>query len=80
MRKIPKVVPISQAKRTRLSRIPQNEEDLQTLTCRQTLNQISFQLDAFLPSGGGPKRGATRRGKLLTFPHDNADSNADELD
>ena len=44
MRKTPKVVPISEAKRITRSSTPQGEEELPTLTCRRTLNQISFQL------------------------------------
>jgi hypothetical protein len=79
MRKTPKVVPISEAKRITRSSTPQGEEELPTLTCRRTLNQISFQLGWPLFAENTPNVKPSR-GKLVPFPTDSNHSNKGEVE
>jgi len=79
MRKTPKVVPISEAKRTTRRSTPPGEEELPTLTCRQTLNQISVQLEWPLFAEHTPNLKPSR-GKLVPFPTDSNPSNTGEVE
>jgi hypothetical protein len=80
MRKTPKVIPISEAKRTTQSSIPQNKEELATLTCRQTLNQINFHLTRPLFAEDTPDAPKPSPGKLIPFPTGNTHSNTGKVD
>jgi hypothetical protein len=80
MRKTPKVVSISEAKRTRQSSIPQKEQGLPTLTCRQTLNQISFHLTRSLFAEDTPDAAKPSPGKLIPFPTGNTQSNTGKVE
>jgi hypothetical protein len=80
MRKTPKVVPISEAKRNGPSSFPQNKEELPTLTCRQTLNRISFYLGRPLFAEDTANAAKPSRGKLVPFPTRNTNSNTGEVE
>jgi hypothetical protein len=72
MRKLPKVVSITQAKRNdacTATEIPvQVEGAVRILTCERTPTQISFSLGPPLQSDETPRPSDSSKGNLIVFP------------
>jgi hypothetical protein len=81
MRKSPKVVSITQAKRKQSStatEVPvQVAGGVQILTCHRTGTQISFSLGPLLPPGEAPTRTQSRKDNLIVFPPRASNANHD---
>jgi hypothetical protein len=81
MRKSPKVVSITQAKRKQSStatEVPvQVAGGVQILTCRRTGAQISFSLGPLLQPGKAPTRAESRKENLIVFPGRGSNANHD---
>jgi len=81
MRKPPKVVPITQAKRKQPStttEIPlQIAGGVRILACHRTGAQISFSLGPPLQPGEAPTRTQSRKDNLIVFPPRASNANHD---
>ena len=80
MRKPPKVVPITEAKRkpgTAIEVPVPVAEATRILTCHRTPAQISFSLGPPLASGEAPVRAKPSKGNLFVFPRRATDSEND---
>jgi hypothetical protein len=80
MRKRPKVVPITEAKRkpgTSIEVPVAVEGAIRILTCHRTPTQISFSLGPPLASGEAPLPAKPSKGNLVVFPPRATDSEND---
>ena len=78
MRKSPKVVPITRAKRKQPSTATEVpvpvEGGIQILTCHRTGAQIHFSLGPLLQPGEAPTRAESRKDNLIVFPRPGTDA------